>query len=131
MDEENNTVNAFNVSSLLAAVLALIVGFAWITAANKAVAHHFPVRHHNDAAKVAVIYALLVTIFIIVVVYILNQTNKMYHTYTGGVFFNFNNFVWTNKSPVLNFWIPKNKKNNSDKKDNSDKDNSDNIYQTN
>jgi F-type H+-transporting ATPase subunit a len=26
---ENNTVNTFSVSSLLAAVLALIVGFAW------------------------------------------------------------------------------------------------------
>ena len=99
---ESNSLNSFSISSLLAAVLALIVGFAWITAANKTVAHHFPVRHHNDAAKVAVIYALVVTIFIIVVVFILNQTNKMYYTYTGGVFFDFNNFMWTNKSPVLN-----------------------------
>lgn len=118
---ENNTASTFSVSSLLAAVLALIVGFAWITAANKAVAHHFPVRHHNDAAKVALIYALVVTIFMIVVVYMLNRTNQMYHTYTGGVFLDFNNFTWSNKSPVLNFWTP----NKKDKKKDKKKDNPD------
>ena len=104
---ENNSMSTFSMSSLLAAVLALIVGFAWITAASKTVDHIMPARHHSDIAKVALIYALVVTIFMIMVVYILNQTNKMYHTYTGDVFLNFDNFIWSNKSPVLKFWSHK------------------------
>ena len=112
---ESNSMSTFSMSSLLAAVLALIVGFAWITAASKTVDHIMPARHHSDIAKVALIYALVVTIFEIIVVFILNQTNKMYHTYTGDVFFNFDNFVWSNKSPVLNFWSHKNANANADK----------------
>jgi len=112
-----------NVAALFAATLALIVAFAWTSVATKSVQQALPVRHKNDIVKITLIYALIVTLFMIFVVCMLNATNKTYYTYTGKVFLNFGKYIGKS-SYLLNFWTP-NKKNNDDKDEdggNKDKD---------
>jgi len=104
----------FSVAALFAATLALIIAFAWNAAATKSIEHALPVRHHSDIVKITVIYALIVTMFIIFVVYILNATNKMYYKYTGKVFLNFNYFVKSSTAKFLPFWSPKVKNDKND-----------------
>ena len=112
-----------NIAALFAATLALIVAFAWNNAATKSMEHLLPVRHKNDIVKITIIYALLVTLFIVFVVCILNETNKMYYTYTGRAFINFSKFTGSSNQ-ILSFWAPnknhnrgKNKEDTRDDKD--------------
>ena len=115
-----------NVAALFAATLALIVAFAWTSVATKSVQQALPVRHKNDIVKITLIYALIVTLFMIFVVCMLNATNKTYYTYTGKVFLNFGKYIGKS-SYLLNFWGPNDKKDNETKnnetKDNETKDN--------
>ena len=115
-----------NVAALFAATLALIVAFAWTSVATKSVQQALPVRHKNDIVKITLIYALIVTLFMIFVVCMLNATNKTYYTYTGKVFLNFGKYIGKS-SYLLNFWAP-NKKGNeteSETKDEETKDEED------
>jgi hypothetical protein len=95
-----------NVAALVAAVLIYTTVFAWSGAAIASFKHTFPNRHRNDVVKNATIYALLMTIFIIAILYLLNQTNKIYHIYTGVELFNFTGFNdgVNNRKSVLSFW---------------------------
>jgi hypothetical protein len=97
-----------NITALFATVLVLIVAYAWNDAAKKSFLHILPARHNNDFIKITILYALLMTIFIIVVMYLLNQTNKLYYIYTGSAIFNFANFNngIFNKKTILSFWDP-------------------------
>jgi hypothetical protein len=97
----------FSITALFAATLALVIAFAWNAAATKSIEHALPVRHHSDIVKITVIYALIVTMFIIFIVYILNATNKMYYKYTGNVFLNFKYMVKSSNAKFLPFWAPK------------------------
>jgi|UniRef100_A0A6C0I1W1 hypothetical protein len=100
-------IAGINVAALLAATLALIIAFAWTDATTKSLRQAFPVKHHSNVAKLTIIYALLITIFIIFLVVLLNRTNKMYYTYTGKILLNFINFNnGFNKRSILSFWKP-------------------------
>jgi len=116
-----------SVGTLLAATLALLIAFAWNDAATKSLQHVLPVRHHSDIVKITIIYALLITMFIIFIVCILNQTNKLYYTYTGKLFLDINNIGALGiNSKILRFWKPKSDNSNKDNsnEDNSNEDNS-------
>jgi TRAP-type C4-dicarboxylate transport system permease small subunit len=99
-------MSGINVAALIAAVLIYTTVFAWNAAAIASFKHTFPNRHRNDAIKNTTIYALLVTIFIIAILYLLNQTNKIYYIYTGLELFNFTGFNdgVTSRKSVLSFW---------------------------
>jgi hypothetical protein len=101
-------MTGINIAALFAAVLIFITAYAWNNAAIASFNHVFPNRHRNDIIKMTTLYALLMTIFIIIVIYFLNQTNKVYFIYTGSTLFNFtpfNNDIFTKKN-ILSFWDP-------------------------
>jgi hypothetical protein len=99
-------MTGINVAALFAAVLIFITVYAWNNAAISSFKHAFPNRHRNDAIKMATIYALLMTMFIIAIIYFLNQTNKIYYIYTGAELFNFTPFNdgIFGKNNILSFW---------------------------
>ena len=72
-----------NINAVIAGALGFVIALAWNDAVNKSIKSFFPVRHENDIAKVTIIYAILITIFVIVMVFIINQTKKTYYKYTG------------------------------------------------
>ena len=72
-----------NVNAVVAGALGFIIALAWNDAVNKSIKSFFPVRHENDIAKVTIIYAICITIFVIFIVYIINITKKTYYKYTG------------------------------------------------
>lgn len=99
-------MTGINIAALFAALLVFIIVYAWNNAAVASFKHVFPNRHRNDVMKTTTIYAVLITIFIIAVIYFLNQTNKVYYIYTGTELFNFASFndKVLHKNNILSFW---------------------------
>ena len=72
-----------NINAVIAGALGFVVALAWNDAVNKSIKSFFPIRHENEIAKVTIIYAIFITIFVIIVIYVINQTKKTYYKYTG------------------------------------------------
>jgi uncharacterized BrkB/YihY/UPF0761 family membrane protein len=96
-------------AALLAATLSIIVAYAWIDATKKSLNHVFPTRNNKNTIKITIIIALMLTIFVIFLVFLLNQTNKMYYTYKGKALVNFGRFNKgiSNRGTLFEFWRPK------------------------
>ena len=100
-----------NINTVIAGALGFVIALAWNDAVNKSIKSFFPVRHENDIAKVTIIYAILITIFVIVMVFIINQTKKTYYKYTGKPLFDtiVDNKINNNKdihTQIIKFWEP-------------------------
>ena len=97
-----------NVNVVIAGALAFTIALAWNEAVSKSIKSFFPIRHEADIAKVTLIYAILITIFIIIFIYLINKTKKIYYQYTGKILFgDTNNTNNTNyDSRIIKFWEP-------------------------
>ena len=94
-----------NINAVIAGALGFVIALAWNDAVNKSIKSFFPVRHENDIAKVTLIYAIIVTIFIIIIIYLINKTKKIYYQYTGKKLFD-GDKLYVTKNKIINFWDP-------------------------
>ena len=97
-----------NVNAVIAGALAFTIALAWNDAVNKSIKSFFPIRHENDIAKVTLIYAIFITIFVIIVIYLINKTKKTYYQYTGKHMFgdSINEKHPPRVSQAVSFWEP-------------------------
>ena len=69
---------------LATTALGFTVAIAWNDAVSKTFKSLFPPQNEKTAARMTLIYALIITILVIIIVAVINHTRKVVHKISGG-----------------------------------------------
>jgi TRAP-type C4-dicarboxylate transport system permease small subunit len=73
---KNTTSVTSNPFIIIAGSLSFIVGMAWNNAIQTGIKQHYPIDDKKDNLRAQILYALIVTIIIILIVFLLDYLNR-------------------------------------------------------
>jgi len=76
---------SINFTTLATSALGFTVALAWNDAVSKTIKSFFPPTSEQAAARATLIYALVVTVLVILVVAVINHARKIVHEYNSRV----------------------------------------------
>lgn len=104
---------SINFTTLATGALSFTLALAWNNAVSKTIQSFFPPKSEKAAARATMIYALVVTIFVIGIVAIINGTRRIVHNHTSKLNGQDDQSMEPpsnhGTSPIIRLWEPRNR----------------------